>query len=230
MATLAKGVTYTTTSIVSSQSLHDLIEGATVGNVVPGDIAGGAVQFSLSATLAPDASIYPFWYSQDPQDPIFRVFARPWNIWLAVGPHRIEVPLQNGAATDLALGTLVVQSPTGTPSQFSIGSNPSLNAIGFLQSSAASGAFAPVGILGIGFALWASAVSSTYRALTAGDTIHSRHVIAGAVHGLGVNVASACSFPAFGYFRDTARSGTTLSFTPVRVQMWGPRVGFKGGW
>lgn len=227
MAQLFKGTTITETVTVTSQTLHDLIELATIGQVTPGDI-DGAVQFIFTQQgTAPNHSIYPFWFDNNPQDPMLRVFAKPWDIWVGVGPHRLEIPLQNAAATDLAFGTLVVAHPGA--SQFTIGSSPSLNALGFLQSSAASGAWAPVCYFGIGWGLWCSAVSGAYRAPTAGDLIHSRNVPAGCMMGTAPPLGSAASETFFGSLLDTARSGTTLSFSPLRLMIWGPRQKL-GGW
>jgi hypothetical protein len=228
MATLSKGVTFSTTSTVTSQSLHDLIESAVIGSVTPADIVGN-VKVLISQTTTPNASIYPYWYDSDPRDPILRVFAYPWNIWLAVGPHRWEMPLQNASATLLAKGCLVVAGSNA--SQFTIGTTPSLNMLGFLQNTCASGAWGPVACQGIGWALYASAVSGAHVVLTAGLHLHARNVIAGCCNGLALQPATQVSGPFFGLTLDTSRSGTSLPLSPIRVRIWGPRIGHRlGGW
>jgi len=228
MGTLSKGVTFSTTSTVTSQSLHDLIEAAVIGSVTPADITGGVV-FLLTQLTVPNPSLYPFWYDSSPQDPVFRVYAAPWNIWLAAGPHRFEMPLQNGAGTLLAKGCLVVAGSNA--SQFMIGTAPSLNMIGFLQDTCASGAWGPVACQGIGWGLYASAVSGAHIALAPGLFITARNVPAGCIHGSTVGTASGISGAYFGITLDTGRSGTTLPLSAIRVRIWGPRLGHRlGGW
>lgn len=229
MAVMTRGTTVTSTTTVTAQTLHDLIELAQVGTVVPSDIEGGTTQLIRSQAGEPNASIYPFWYSTDPVDPIFRVYARPWNIWLAVGPHRIEVPLLNGSATSLRMGTLVVAHTS--PSTFTIGTNPSLNAIGFLQASTASGAYGPVAIKGIGWGLWCSAVSAHFADPRAGHMVGARNVLAGTVMTMTqVNTGSAMSGPLFGVSLERSRSGFSGTFERFRMLIWGGgRVSHQGG-
>lgn len=158
MASLLRGTTITVTTTVTSTTLHTLIESATLTGLVGSDVSGGGVYFAAAQTATPNPSLSPFWFDPTAADPIFRVFAAPWNIWLAAGPDRFEIPLRNGASTLCAWGCLVV--PSG-PSEFTLpgASGASLNALGFLQSDTASGAYGPVATMGIGWALYSSAAS-----------------------------------------------------------------------
>lgn len=228
MAVLTRGTTITATTTVTAQTLHDLIELAQPNAVVPSDIEGGQTQLIRTQLTAPDASVYPFWYCNDPEDPMFRVYAYPWNIWVGVGPHRIEVPLLNGAATSLRMGALVVAH--SSPSTFTIGTTPSLNAIGFLQATTASGAAGPVAIKGIGYGLWCSAVSGHFAALRASQVVASRNVLAGCINGYSFAQGSAMSGPNFGVFLERDRSGLSNTFERARILIWGgARVGHQLG-
>jgi len=228
MATLSKGTTYSITSTVTSQSLHDLIEAAVLGSLLPTDISG-AVKFLVTQfPTAPDPSLYPFWYDSNPVDPIFRVFAAPWNIWIAAGPHRFEMPLQNTTATMLAKGCMVIAGSGA--SQFGIGTNPSLNMIGFLQDTCASGAWGPIANCGVGWGLYCTNASTALNVLiTPGLLLHGRGVRAGALQGQSPASAAGASGPYFGLCLDNARSGTTLGLGCARIQIWGP-CHKGGGW
>ena len=222
MGSLTKGLTVTPTTLVTSQTLHDLIELATIGNITPADIVGN-VQFLLSQTAAPNGSLYPFWYSTDPQDPIMRVYDKRYGIWVAVGPDRFEIPMYNASATNLAFGTQVIAAAGPTFPAVTLGTGPSLNAVGFCQSSAASGSWVPVCIFGIGWALWASG------GLAYGNALMGRGVPAGVVGTVGFPTASQVSGAIFGMLLETGRSGTTLSLTAQRAMIWPPRMKL-GGW
>lgn len=221
MAVLSRGTTITPTTTVTAQTLHDLIELAQVGTVLVTDLAGD-VQLIKIQTTAPNPTQYPFWYDPRLEDPIFRVFASPWNCWVAVGPHRIEVPMINAAATDLRMGALVVSHTAA--SSFSIGSTPSLNAIGFIQSSCPSGGTVGVAITGIGYAMWACGFSNS-RFPVPGDWVHGRHVQAGCVNAVvGITPHSNWSGSNYGVFMESTHSGNTFTFGLYRVAIWGGRV------
>ena len=227
MASLTKGTTVTSSTVVTSQILHDLIELATVGNVTPGDISGN-VRFLASQAAAPNGSLYPFWLDTNPQDPILRVFDRRFGIWVAVGPHRFEIPMLNTAATDLRHGAQVVAAPGPTFPSVQLGTCPSLNAVGFCQSSAASGSWVPVCVYGIGWALWASSYSGS-GGLSYGAGLMGRGVPSGVVGTVAFPAASGVSGALFGMLLETGRSGNTNSLTAQRALIWPPRMKL-GGW
>lgn len=226
MANLNKGTTIAPTTTVTAQTLHDLIDLATISNLTVADLTG-SVYFVSVSTSTPNPSLAPFWYNNDPEDPIFRVFAAPWNIWLAIGPDRYEIPLANSSGTDLRRGTQVVVSGA---SNFTIGTNPSLNAIGFLQAPTAAGAYGPVATCGIGWCLFCSSTSIP----TPGGGVPATHfavVSRGTPAGAcaGYDIAGALgSGPMFGMWLETDRPGASGSNSAKRALIWGPRltVGF----
>jgi len=219
MAVLTRGTTISATTTVTSQTLHDLIELAQVGTITPSDIEGAVSFIRVSRAVAPNPTSYPFWYDSNPEDPMFKVYAQPWGAWIGLGPHRIEVPMINGANTSLRHGCLVVAH--SSPSMFTIGTNPSLNAIGFIQSSAASGAAVGVGIKGIGYALFCSAVSGAFAAIVASQVVAARNVLAGCVMGYSFQLGSNMSGPNFGVWVEGDRSGFSGTFDAGRILIWG---------
>lgn len=229
MATLTKGVTISDTTTVTSQILHDLIELAIIGNVTVADISGNVTLIYTQASVAPDPSLYPFWYDSFPEDPVFRVWDSLHSIWLVAGPHRFEFPMQNMSATNLRMGTLVVQDPK-VQWGFNIATAPSLNVVGFLQNSCASGAWGAICNMGVGWGLWISAVSNTHVLAAPGCPIISRHVIAGGMHydTAGIGVATNLSGPNFGLSLDGSRSGTSQSFSKHRIRIWPARLRLTG--
>lgn len=223
MANLNKGTTITATQTVTAQTLHDLIDQATLTNLTIADVTG-SIYFASVSTSTPNPSLAPFWYNPDPVDPIFRVFAAPWNIWLAVGPDRYEIPLLNSSGTECAKGCLVVVG-TGA-SSFALGTNPSLNAIGFLQSTTAAGAYGPVATCGIGWALYCSSVSISSPGGGLPDAKHAivaRGTPPGTVAGYDIGGALG-SGPMFGMWLESNRSGASGSNFPKRALIWGPRL------
>lgn len=224
MAVLSRGTTISPTTLVTAQTLHDLIELAQVGTVLSSDLAGNVTFMKVQLT-APNPSLFPFWYNPFLEDPMFRVFALPWGCWVGVGPHRIEIPMTNAAATDLRMGCLVVAH--SAPSSFTIGSTPSLNAIGFIQSSCASGGTVGVAVTGIGYAMWASGTSNARFPIPT-DWVHARHVQAGAVNALiGVIQHTAWSGSMYGVFLEGSHTGNTGTFGLYRISIWGGRVGHQ---
>jgi hypothetical protein len=224
MANLNRGITYTITSTVTSASLHQLIENATLSNIGAADFTTG-VAFVSAGTATPNPSLFPMWLSTDPQDPVFRVFAAPWNIWCAVGPDRFELPFLNSAATTGLQGALVI--PGTGASSFQLGSNPSINVLGFLQSQTPADSYGPVAILGYGYALFASSIS-----LVLGGALNEQYLVynTGCPPGCvaGVAVASSVTQVLFGMWLEAPRSGFTASFSPNRLKIYGPKafVGF----
>ena len=84
MASLIRGTTITPTTLVTSATLHALIEQATLVGITGTDFSGGFTIKTDSST--PNPSLAPYWFDPHIDDPVMRVFATPWNIWLAVGP------------------------------------------------------------------------------------------------------------------------------------------------
>lgn len=221
MANFVRGTTISSTTTVTAQTLADLIEDCTLANITGADI-GGAI-FTAVSTSTPNASEFPFWYNPNPIDPIFRVFAAPWNIWLAIGPDRFEIPLLNNSGTNCLLGTQVVVSGA---SDFTIGSQCSLNAIGFLQSTTPAGAWGPVATCGIGWALYCSSTSigtPQGGVPSGGYAIINRGSPAGTVAGYDISLLEG-SGPLFGMWVEGNRSGASGSMLAKRAYIWGPRL------
>jgi hypothetical protein len=231
MASFLRGTTITPTTTVTATTLHNLIELATVTGLTGSDVPGGAY-FTAAQTATPNPSLSPFWFDPTPVDPIFRVFAAPWNIWLAAGPDRFEIPLRNGSGTLCAWGCLVV--PSG-PSEFTLpgASGASLNALGFLQSDTAAGSVGAVATMGIGWALYSSAASKALAQNNNPPAVTDFVVpatpgtsILGTVGAfLSTSGPSSCLF---GMWLDSNRvDGSPASSGPLvrkRVLIWGPRL------
>ena len=221
MANLSRGTTISVDTQVTSQTLHNLIENALISGISTSDLNAGTHTIAVS-TSTPHPSFFPLWYNPDLDDPILRVFAAPWNIWLAVGPDRFELPFRNAAATEVAMGSLVCASAA---SEFYLATSPSLNALGFLQATTASGAWGPVATCGIGWALHISSVSSDTEDGTplTGNGIRAYGCPAGGVYSIGIG-ANGGSGPLFGMFLEANRSGASGSYSRFRSVIWGPKL------
>lgn len=221
MATITKGTTISISTQVTSQTLHNLIENALLSNIGPSDLIAGT-HFISVGTATPNPSAYPFWFNNDPEDPIVRVYALPWGIWCAIGPDRYEIPLRNNAGVVVPKGALVVADSS---SSFSIATSPSLNALGFLQATAATGAYAPVAVCGIGWALHTSSPSlgGSGQAPTASSGLKAYGNPAGGVGGIGIG-SNGGSGPLFGMWLEGNRSGASGHGSAFRAAIWGPKL------
>ena len=217
MASFVRSRTFTVSDTVTSATLHDLIEGCSISGISAADIGG--VYFASVTSATPNPSLAPFWYDTDTFDPVFRVFAAPWNIWLTVGPDRFEIPLKNSSGTECAKGCLVVASGI---SDFTIAANPSINAIGFLQSTTPAGSYGPVATMGYGWGLQGTGnsggtVVDPLRALIA------RGTRPGSCTALDVT-GIAGSGPMFGMWLESDRSGASGAGSAKRIFIWGPKI------
>jgi len=220
MANFTKGYTIDFGTYVTADVLHSLIEDALITNVTASDLADG-FHITSVGTATPNPSIYPLWFSTDPLDPVLRVFARPWNIWLAVGPDRFEIPLINSAGTTARMGSLVCA--TGH-SNFCLQSNPTSNMIGFLQATTASGAVGPVAVCGIGWVLHLSSTSgSASPDPSVGGGLRAYGCPAGGVASIGLG-SNGGSGPIFGQFLEGNRSGASGSGSVFRAMIYGPML------
>lgn len=226
MAGFIKGTTINLATTVTSQTLHSLIENARLTGLAGADFTSGLF-FISSSTATPNPSTAPFWYQDDPEDPIFRVFAAPWNIWLAVGPHRFELPLLNNSGTECQRGDQVIASGA---SEFSLGSNPSINVLGFLQERTAPGAYGPVATMGVGWIFTASTGS-----VVGGTPPTARHIVVnrgclpGKCSGYSINGVTTASGPLFGFWLEGGnRSGQSGPNVARRAYISGPKS--EVGW
>lgn len=225
---LNRTVTITTDTVVTAQTLHNLIETCTVSGLAPTDLLGSYAGVAYQAT-APNPTVNPYWFCSDQRDPVLRVWAAPFNIWLTVGPDRFEIPFRNGSATTINWGALV--SPAG-PSEFSLASNPSLNALGFLQGYPASTCVSPgdwgaICSVGIGWCLFASTASfdaaNPHSWLVQQDPTQSPPGTVTILPTSDNNNVSASSGIIWGKWLLTHNTGYTLSFSPLLAQICGPR-------
>jgi hypothetical protein len=206
---------------VTAQTLHDLIETATISGLTAADLSRGA-QVILSDSAAPDASEYSYWWDNNHWDPVLRVYARPFNIWLAVGPDRFEFPLQ--ASEPIFKGAVLVSAGA---SMVGIATGATLNVVGFAQDSAASGAWVPVATCGIGWVAGdPQADAASMEVFTAVGADAGKVVTA---NWLGASTPT--SVVALGSFIDDPRDGQTwtgASLHGFRAFLWGPKssVGF----
>jgi len=218
MASLSHGVSLDYSSTVYASTLHALIESAVVANVSASDLIGGTHFISVGLT-APNPTNYPIWFSSDPADPVLRVWSPPFDIWLAAGPDRMEIPLKNASGGAVHKGALVCISSF---SQFTVATHPSLNACGILQDTSASGAWSPVMIYGIGWASFQSSFSGVggNNACIAGYYMQAFGNRAGHCHGVAsANDGSAGSGIVYGIWLET-RSTNGLA----RCLFWGPKA------
>jgi len=221
MANLTKGTTISIDTLVTSQTLHNLIENALLSNIGPSDLIAGT-HFISVGTATPNPSAYPFWFSNDPEDPIVRVFALPWGIWCAIGPDRYELPLRNNSGVVVPKGALVVADSS---SSFNIATSPSLNALGFLQATTVTGAYGPVAVCGIGWTLHTSSPSlgGAGQAPTPASGLKAFGCLAGGVAGLGIG-GNGGSGPLFGMWLEGNRSGASGHGSAFRASIWGPKL------
>lgn len=222
MARLSRTQNISVTDTVSANTLHQLIETATISGISGNDFSTtGGIFFPCVTNVSPNPTIAPFWYNPDHTDPVFRVYARPWNIWLTVGPDRFEVPLRNASGAPAPRGALVVASGA---SDFTLAANASINALGFLQGPTAAGAYGPVALCGIGFALYGSGNSGSTDP-TAGTALIARGALPGYVAAMDI-MNSEGSGPMFGQWLEGFSSASNASGhgALLRAHIWSPRL------
>ena len=217
MAAINRTATISTTAQVTAATLHNLIESATLGTISGSDLTGGgaSLAFVVASTATPNPATSRFWYDTTPSDPVFRVYASPYNIWLAAGPDRFEIPLYNLSGTFAAKGSLVVAAGPGA---FNFSDNPGLNTIGFLQSDTPASTYGPVATCGIGWATWVSGHSGTTNPAATRAIIARGCPLLGTCTALGDIEGTSGSGPMFGMYLE---STTT---TPKLAIIWGPRL------
>lgn len=180
MATLTTGVTLSDGDTVTSQTLHNMIEDATISNIAASDVSGG--ELCQVQSDAPDPDNGHFWWDTNyVTGQVLRVYAAPWNCWIAVGPDRFSIPMINGQGQTLRKGALVYCSAAST---IAAGTGVTLNAVGFTQDTAASGAAVEVAVLGYAFVSYGTAVSTASnvnRAALKGEAFTSVGMPAGQV-------------------------------------------------
>jgi hypothetical protein len=213
MATLVTGLTINIGDVVASQSLHDMIEGATIAGLGSDDLLPGS-QFLIAAGATPDPASFKFWYDASSYtDPVVRVFHPGASIWLAWGPDRVEIPLI--AAEPIFLGAQLVSAGPSLAGLATSGA--SFSPVGFAQASAASGRAVPVGIYGYMVVAWNSATTG-HRTPSMGEMIHNRFCPAGYVSSM-AHANNSASGTAFGLFVDEFSS--PAPGTLFRAYVWG---------
>jgi len=197
---------------VTAQTLHDLIETATFSGLSTGDFAAG-LALIWSGASSPDPSLYSYWWSTHHFEPLLFVYARPFNIWLAVGPDRFDFPMK--AAKGIKKGSPVIAAGA---SLVTTAANATLNWVGFAQNTAVSGAWLPVACCGIG---WIQSLASG----TPGKTFTTHGAAEGYVRASGSDTASNATF-AFGIYLDNPLAGNSwsgVSLHGFRALIWGPK-------
>lgn len=236
MATLTTGQTLSDGDTVTSQTLHDMLENATIGSLNADDMAGGTHVLTIADTTPPDPNDGKFfWDSNFYLGQVFQVYAQPWNIWVTVGPDRLEIPFRNDSGGMLFRGALVSPSKSAASACLH-SSNPSLSVIGFTQATAASGAYVPVAISGIGWVAYGSAVSSASnvpRSANRAEAFTAQGMPAGRVgmYGTGQNSVAGAGNVAkhyvYGMFL-AADEDLGDAFEPntygYRALIWGPKL------
>lgn len=228
MATFSRLTSISIEDTVTAQTLHDLIEQCDVVGATLGDCEGAAMYSIAAQTATPNPSLSPFWYrTGDPWDRTFKVFAAPWNIWVTIGPDRLEIPMTNAAATDALQGAFVIAAGA---SLFSMATAPSLNALGFVQDDTPVGSVGAVCYYGIGWALYASATSGAIDDDKWGLFIDpgkpNHYGPLGTCHGYeppNYDLPTAASNVYWGIFFAYAHTGYTQSWTPLLAYIYGPR-------
>lgn len=174
--TVTTGQVISAGDTVTAQTLHDMVENATVTGITGGDGSGQEV-FLVAQAAAPNPTNNPFWYdTSNAQDHVGKVYALPWNAWITFGPDRVEIPLLNFSGGTIHKGALVVASGA---SSFGVASGPSANVLGFTQDTAVSGAAVGVGIFGICWVAWGSAHSGFHLNVTPAHLVVAHHTTAG---------------------------------------------------
>lgn len=207
---------------VTAQILHDMIETATLTGLTAADLSSN-VQVLVAQAAAPDPSLYSFWWRTESWEPLLYVYATPYDIWLAAGPDRFDIPFQ--ASEPLFKGACVVSAGA---SQVGIATGPTINVIGFAQDTAVSGAWVGVATCGLG---WVSAPIQADGASQEAFTAVGAD--AGQVVTANFNLASnATSVVCLGVYIDSLvanQTWTQASLNGARALIWGPKrtIGFN---
>lgn len=224
MARFNRTKTIAVTDVVTAQDLHDLLDTASLLDASLGDVSPG-LHSIYAGDATPNPSLYPFWFSTG-SDPVFRVWARPWNCWVAIGPDRFEIPLRNGFGADVPRGYLVVASAA---SEFSIATSPSLNALGFAQADIPAGAYGPIASVGVAWVCHSSGASLSLSESNTNDGYSVATGYAESPQPAGTarcfkfpnnQVPTAFSGPLWGTWLNNS---TNVSET-VLAKLWGPRL------
>lgn len=218
MARLNRALSITASQTVTAATLHSLIESAVLTGISASDVEGfNGSAFISAGTSTPDPSVSRFWYDTSNEDPVFRVYASPFNIWLAAGPDRFEIPLLNASGGTARKGAMVVAS--GASSFDLAAAGASLNVIGFLQATTASGAYGPVATCGLGWATWVSGHSGCTIPSAGRALINRGCPLPGTCTALDI-FGVAGSGPMFGQYLDDSvpTDGCKL------IHIWGPRL------
>lgn len=226
MASFTRSTTIDSDTTVTAQTLHDLIEQCTISFSLS-DVAGGGIKAIHGGTGEPSPSAYPLWFCPDPFDPVMRVWDDLRQIWLTFGPDRFEFPMKNAYGATIPKGAVVVASGA---SEFTLASSPSLNCLGFIQDTCASGAWGKICSCGIGWAFCSSAQSYAPHLSGYGQplAVDATDLLPGRV-GLGYATIEHTSGHDFGRLIAGYVSGVSLHSNdyidkPVRARFAGPRV------
>jgi len=224
------------TDTVTSQSLHDMIENATLDGLASADLQPGTLVLQVSPTAPDDTAGERFWWDSTRIDgQVFRVFAEPWNIWLAVGPDRIELPFRNDSGDTLHRGALCLVAPGA--SAITIATGPTFSMVGFAQDTTASGSWAAVCTQGIGFVAWTSGTTNPSADIR-GQELQAVNVRAGYVTAIsssdlaadqlagGAHIWGLC----FGFLTENTSDPdlpvATVNARGLRARIWGPKLAF----
>lgn len=168
MASLSLDTPVADGNTVTAQTLHDLIENATVSGLSGGDLSAQS-QVIVTKATAPDPADFPVWYDSAYRRRVLRFWHSGASCWITVGPDRLEIPLRNDSGGTLRRGAQVVAAGA---SAMTIDTRPSINALGFTQDTAASGAYVGVAYVGIGYISAVTNASATGNQLK-GYLVHN---------------------------------------------------------
>jgi hypothetical protein len=150
MAAITRTKTFSTPTI-NREDIANLLEDALLSNLGLSDLAADVILVT-AASEAPAATPGKHWF--DMTDQLWKVYDSAHSLWLAYGPDRKDVAMQNWSGGAQALGTPVVtvvdaDNPFRTSHRDDGGDGDiTRNWHGIAQDSAASGAWYPCAIMG----------------------------------------------------------------------------------
>jgi hypothetical protein len=236
MATLTIDTAVEDGDTITAQTLHDMIENATIGNLNSSDLIGDELWCISDASPPNVGAGERFWWDTNHgKGQVLRVYAQPWNIWLAVGPDRYEIPLRNDSGDTLARGALCFAA--GTASALTTVTGPTLTFVGFAQDTTASGAWAAVCPFGIGYVAWTTGATNPSNDVR-GEGFSSINVEAGKVTSWSesTHIGDGTGAPIRGLIYGVLCENTSAAL-PVatvvdrglRAKIWGPKLTTQPG-
>lgn len=150
MATITRTKTFTDGQDIDREDIADLLEEALVSAIGYSDLAADA-QLVTAQSEAPTPNAGKWWW--DMTDKLMKAWNSTYSLWLAFGPDRYDVPVQNWYGATMNKGwpcTLVAGGGSyRVTGRGGVEADKSTTFVGLMQETTASGMWGPMAIMGV---------------------------------------------------------------------------------